>query len=78
MFLLLFFYLKISSLQTQKLTFTAKFSASPSLEVFLCSYSLPGPSYSLLFWEPWHCIDFQHYDCIACCEIVRIFDSVHS
>ena len=44
-------FLLKSSLQTQKSTFTAKFSPSPSLEViFFCSYLLPGLSYSLSFW----------------------------
>ena len=45
-FCLQFLLLK-SSLQTQKSTFTAKFSPSSSLEViFFCSYSLLGSSYS--------------------------------
>ena len=38
-------------MQTQKSTFTAKFSPISSLEViFFCSYSLLGSSYSLSFW----------------------------
>ena len=50
-FCLQFFFLLKLSLQTQKSTFTAKFSPISSLQVFFfCSYSLLGSSSSLSFW----------------------------
>ena len=75
-FCLQLFLLK-SSLQTQKSTFTAKFSPSPSLEVILFAlircWGRATASHSSAY-RP--CLDFQHHHCIACWEIARIFSSV--
>ena len=75
-FCLQFFLLK-SSLQTQKSTFTAKFSPSPSLEVILFArircWGRATASHSSAY-RP--CLDFQYHHCIACWEIARIFGSV--
>ena len=77
-FCLQFFLLK-SSLQTQKSTFTAKFSPSPSLEVILfaliCCWGRVTASHSSAY-QP--CLYFQHHHCIACWEIARILGSVCS
>ena len=68
-----------SSLQTEKSTFTAKFSPSPSLEVILfaliCCWGRATASQSSAY-RP--CLDFQHHDCTACWEIARIFGRVRS
>ena len=64
-------------MQTQKSTFTAKFSPSPSLEVILFAlircWGRATASHSSAY-RP--CLDFQHHHCIACWEIARIFSSV--
>ena len=66
MFLPSVFLLK-SSLQTQKSTFTAKISASPSLQVIvfalICCPGLAAASFS---GASWHCLDFQQHDCKFC------------
>ena len=76
MFLPSDFLLK-SSLQTQKSTFTAKFSPSPSIEVIF-SALIPCCGQATAFHSSayWPCLDFQHHDCTACWEIARIFRSV--
>ena len=66
-----------SSLQTQKSTFTAKFSPSPSLEVIF-SALIPccGQATASRSSAYWPCLDFQYHHCIACWEIARIFGSI--
>ena len=79
MFLPSVFFLLKSSLQTQKSTFTAKFSPSPSLEVILFAlircWDRATASYSSAC-RPY--LDFQHHYYTACWEIARIFGSVCS
>ena len=77
-FCLQFFLLK-SSLQTQKSTFTAKFSPISSLEVIFFALILcwgrANASHSGGYWP---CFSFQHHNCTACWEIARIFGSICS
>ena len=72
MFLPSVFFLLKSLLQTQKSTFTANFSPSPSLEVIffalICCWGRATASHSSAYWP---CLDFQHHDCTACWEIAR-------
>ena len=78
MFLPLVFLLKLS-LQTQKSTFTAKFSLSPSLEViFFALIRCWGPATASRSSAYWPCFDFQHHDCTACWEIATVFGRVRS
>ena len=72
------FFVK-SSLQTQKSTFTAKFSPSPSLEVILFAlircWGQATASHSSAY-RP--CLNFQYHHCTAYWEMTRIFGSVCS
>ena len=73
------FFLLKSSLQTQKSTFTAKFSPSSSLEVILFAlircWGRVTASHSSAYWP---CLDFQHHHCIVSLKIARIFGSICS
>ena len=73
-------FLQRSSLQNQKSTFTVKFSPCLSLEVpFLVLSHLQGWAAAFCSSASWpNCLHFQHYDCIACWEIARIFYRVRS
>ena len=73
------FFLLKSSLQTQKSTFTAKFSPSSSLEVsFFALIPCWGRATAFHSSAYGPCLDFQHHDCTVCWEIARIFRSVRS
>ena len=79
MFLPSVFFYWNHHLQTQKSTFTAKFSPSPSFRSdFICSYSLLGRATASHSSAYRPCLDFQHHHCIACWEIARIFGSICS
>ena len=72
-------FLLKSSLQTQKSTFTAKFSPSPTLEViFFALIRCPGRATASHSSASWPCLDFQHHSRTTCWEIARIFDRVRS
>ena len=75
----LWLLLQKSSLQNQKSTFTVKFSPCLSLEVpFLVLSRFQGWAAAFCSSASWPCHQFQHYNCIACWEIARIFDRVRS
>ena len=66
-------------MQTQKSTFTAKFSPISSLEVIFFTLILCwGRATASHSGEYWPCFNFQHHNCTACWEKARIFGSVCS
>ena len=73
-------FLQTSSLQNQKSTSTVTFSPCSSLEVtFFVVIRFPSRAKAFCSSASWPCLDFQHHDCIlACQEIARIFDRIHS
>ena len=73
-------FLQTSSLQNQKSTSTVTFSPCSSLGVtFFVVIRFPSPAKAFCSSASWPCLDFQHHDCIlACQEIARIFDRIHS
>ena len=73
-------FLQTSSLQNQKSTSTVTFSPCSSLEVtFFVVICFPSRAKAFCSSASWPCLDFQHHDCIlACQEIARIFDRIHS
>ena len=72
-------FLQTSSLQNQKSTSTVTFSPCSSLEVtFFVLIRFPCQAIAFCCSASWPCLDFQHHDCIACQEIARIFDCIHS
>ena len=69
------FFLFKSSWQTQKSTFTAKFSPSPTLEViFFALIRCPRRAAASHSCASWPCLDFQHRHRTACWEMARILD----
>ena len=73
-------FLQTSSLQNQTSTSTVTFSPCSSLEVtFFVVIRFPSRAKAFCSSASWPCLDFQHHDCIlACQEIARIFDRIHS
>ena len=72
-------FLLNSSLQTQKSTFPAKFSPSPSLVVNVFALiRCPGRATASRSSAYWPYQDFQHHHRTACREIATISDSVRS
>ena len=69
------FLLQKSSLQNQTPTFTVIFSPFLSLEVHtFVLFRFPGRDTAFCSSASWPCLNFQRHDCIACWEIVRLFD----
>ena len=73
-FCLQFFLLK-SSLQTQKSTFTAKFSPSTSLQaIYFASILCSIRARAVILLYSHLVLIFLHYDCIALWEMARNFE----
>ena len=74
-----FFYRNHHCKTKSRHNFTVKFSPCLSLEVpFLVLSRFQGWAAAFCSSASWPCHQFQHYNCIACWEIARIFDRVRS
>ena len=73
-YLQVFFY-RNHRCKTKRRTFTVVFSPFLSLEVHaFVLFRFPGRDTAFCSSASWPCLNFQRHDCIACWEIVRLFD----